>query len=376
MNEIFESPYTAAEVEHALSMMGASKAPGLDGFTAGFYQTHWETVGPSVTNAVLDFLNGGLLPDELNRTTLVLIPKVKHPRDLKNFRPISLCNVIYKLCSKVLANRLWGFLDEIISPEQSAFVPGCLITDNVLVAYECTHYLKRKKGKTGACAVKLDTAKAYDRVEWSYLHGIMTKLGFAERFVDTVMRCTSVSFSVQMNGQLSNPFRPSRGIRQGDPISPSLFLLCSEGLSCLLRSIGPVHLSRGVRVGIHAPWISHLLFADDPIIFSEASRRGADRLQEILGIYSRGSGQLVNKDKSAIFFSANCAEDAKQEVRSVLQINTEALAEKYLGLPTALGRASHGAFEYMPNRVRGLVGAWSGREASCAGREVLLKSVA
>jgi hypothetical protein len=85
---------------------------------------------------------------------------------------------------------------------------------------------------------------------------------------------------------------------------------------------------------------------------------------------------LVNKDKSAIFFSANCAEDAKQEVRSVLQINTEALAEKYLGLPTALGRATNGAFEYMPNRVRGLVGAWSGREASCAGREVLLKSVA
>ena len=117
MNEILESPYTAAEVERALSMMGASKAPGTDGFTAGFYQTHWETVGPSVTNAVLDFLNGGLLPDELNRTTLVLISKVKHPQDLKNFRPISLCNVIYKLCSKVLANRLRGFLDEIISPE-------------------------------------------------------------------------------------------------------------------------------------------------------------------------------------------------------------------------------------------------------------------
>lgn len=85
---------------------------------------------------------------------------------------------------------------------------------------------------------------------------------------------------------------------------------------------------------------------------------------------------MVNKDKSAIFFSANCAEDAKQEVRSVLQINTEALAEKYLGLPTALGRATNGAFEYMPNRVRGLVGAWSGREASCTGQEVLLKSVA
>lgn len=250
MNEVLEAPYTPQEVERALFMMGPCKAPGPDGFTAGFYQTHWETVGKSVTNAVLDFLNGGQLPDDMNRTTLVLIPKTKHPQDLKNFRPISLCNVIYKLCSKVLANRLRSFLDDIISAEQSAFVPGRLITDNVLVAYECTHYLKRKKGKAGACAIKLDMAKAYDRVEWNYLQGMMIKLGFTENFVNTIMRCvTTVSFSVRVNGQLSIPFNPSRGIHQGDPISPYLFLICSEGLSCLLRSVGPLHLSRGYGWG-------------------------------------------------------------------------------------------------------------------------------
>lgn len=149
----------------------------------------------------------------INRTTIVLIPKVKHPQDLKNFRPISLCNVIYKICSKVLANRLRVPLDEIISAEQSAFVPGRLVTDNVLVAYECTHYLKRKKGKTGACAVKLDMAKAYDRVEWPYLQGIMLRLGFGENFVNSVMRCiTTVEFSVRVNGVLSMPFKPSQGI--------------------------------------------------------------------------------------------------------------------------------------------------------------------
>ena len=124
--------------------------------------------------------------------------------------------MIYKICSKVLANRLRSCLDDIISEEQSAFVPRCLITDNVLVAYECTHYLKRKKGKAGACAVKLDMAKAYDRVEWEYLNGIVLKLGFHETFVALIMRCVMpVSFSVKVNGCLSSVFRPSRGIWQG-----------------------------------------------------------------------------------------------------------------------------------------------------------------
>jgi hypothetical protein len=154
----------------------------------------------------------------------------------------------------VLALRLREFLDEIISEEQSAFVLGRLITDNVLVSYECIHYLKRKKGKNGACAIKVDMAKAYDRVEWKYLQGIMLKLGFHEAFVSLIMRCvTTVSFSVKVSGVPTQVFRPTCGIKQGDPISPYLFLLCSEGLSCLLKSIGPMHLARGVRVGVYSP---------------------------------------------------------------------------------------------------------------------------
>ncbi|GJN07431.1 hypothetical protein PR202_ga25263 [Eleusine coracana subsp. coracana] len=140
--------------------------------------------------------------------------------------------------------------------------------------------------------------------------------------------------------------------------------------------VGPVQLSRGVRVGIHSSWISHLLFTDDSIIFSEASQRGADRLKAILDTYHKGSGHLVNKEKSAVFFSKNSTEVIKNVVLETLQIPNEALAEKYLGLPTALGRSTEGAFEYMTTRKKGLVGAWSGKEASCAGREVLIKSQA
>ena len=137
-----------------------------------------------------------------------------------------------------------------------------------------------------------------------------------------------------------------------------------------------MHLSRGVRVGIHSPWISHLFFADDCFVFSEASQRGASRLREILEICSRGSGQLVNREKSAIFFSNNCTDEMKEVVRNELNIQKESLAEKYLGLPTNVGRQIIDSFQFIPTKVKGLIGDWSGREASCEGREVLLKTVA
>jgi hypothetical protein len=284
MAEVLEQAFTVEEVEKALFQMGPNKAPGPDGFTAGFFQRHWSLVKESVVNAVLGFLNGGEMCNEVNRTVLVLIPKVANPQELTQFTPISLCNVLYKICSKAMANRLRCILDDIISEEQSAFVPGRLITDNVLLTYECIHYLRKKKGKNGACAVKLDMAKAYDRVEWEYLRAIMMALGFTVRWCDLVMKCiTSVSFSVRVNGALSQPFNPTRGIRQGDPISPYLFLLCAEGLTSMLKNCGPQYIAKGIRVGIHAPWISHLLFADDSMIFMQANKRSADRLACIFG---------------------------------------------------------------------------------------------
>lgn len=376
MNENLCAPVSDLEVERALFMMHPNKSPGPDGFTAGFYIKHWHILKSSVCSGIRNFFESGIMPQKINDTILVLIPKVKSPQELTQFRPIALCNVLYKIVSKVLALRLRPILDEIISDEQSAFVPGRLITDNVLTAYECIHYLKRKKGKTGACAIKLDMAKAYDRVEWSYLRQIMVKMGFANIWIERVMTCVqSVSFSVRVNGNFSEPFQPSRGIRQGDPISPYLFLLCGEGLSCLFRRIGSSFLAKGIRVGIHAPWISHLLFADDCLVFTQASEQGAQRIQNILEMYRVGSGQLVNKEKSAVFFSANCDEETKHSVHDASGIATEALMEKYLGLPTALGRSSDNQFENIATKIKKVVRGCSPKLLNGAGREILVKAV-
>jgi hypothetical protein len=220
-------------------------------------------------------------------------------------------------------------------------------------------------------------AKAYDRVEWSCLEHIMIKLGFSENWVSLVMKCVeSVKFSVRVNGHFSEIFSPSRGIRQGDPMSPYLFLLCAEGLSSLLKFSGPHYLAKEVQVGIHAPWVSHLLFADDCLVFTQASAAGGQRLKEILQTYQDGSGQMVNIMKSAIFFSANCEDQVKSEVKQITGIHTEALCEKYLGLPTAVGRSTKEAFECIPSRIRGIMGGWSEKLLSGAAKETLIKSVA
>jgi hypothetical protein len=215
MNELLCKEFTGEEVVEALESIGDLKAPGPDGMHSIFYKKFWDVVGEKVTDEVLCVLNGGPMPPDWNDTCIVLIPKIKEPDNMKDLRPISLCNVVYRLVSKILANRLKQILHEIISPNQSAFVPGRLITDNILLAYECTHFMKTKRrGREGYAAVKLDMSKAYDRVEWQFLERIMRKLGFADRWVDLIMQCiTSVSYQVKVNGVLTDAFKPQRGLR-------------------------------------------------------------------------------------------------------------------------------------------------------------------
>jgi exonuclease III len=260
MNVALLADFTMEEVDCALSQMHPLKSPGPDGFSACFYQHSWDVIRNDVGKAVLDFLNHGIFDPNLNSTNIVLIPKKKSPTHVTDYRPISLCNVLYKLMAKVLANRLKKVLNSIISPNQSAFVPGRLITDNVIVAFEALHSMTtRIKGRKGYIALKLDMSKAYDRVEWDFLELIMRKLGFQERWVDLIMTCVrTVTYSVLINGRPFGHIRPSRGIRQGDPLSPYLFILCAEGLSTLIHKAKREGKITGIPVAKGGTKITHL----------------------------------------------------------------------------------------------------------------------
>jgi hypothetical protein len=214
MNTKLTAIFMVEEIKMALDQMAPCKAPGPDGFIADFYQQQWTTVGNEVCEAALYFLNTAQMDEAINVTNIALIPKVKDPKCVTDFRPISLCNVLYKIISKVLANRLKTILPMVISQNQSAFLPGRLITDNILAAYETLHTMHtRLWSKVGYMGIKLDMSKAYDRVEWEFLDAVMEKMGFSSRWRMLIMACVrTVTYSVVVNGQPVGNIKPSRGL--------------------------------------------------------------------------------------------------------------------------------------------------------------------
>ena len=219
------------------------------------------TLKVDIVAVVQDFFITGIMPDGVNDTALLLIPKVPHPKEIKDFRPI---NVVYKIVSKFMVNRLRPLLMELILENQSAFIPGRLISDNSIIAFECIHHIQSvKENSLALCAYKLDLSKAYDRVDWSFLERALSKWGFSYQWISRIMACvTSVKYSVKFNGKLLEPFSPSRGLRQGDPLSPFLFLFVADALSILLNKSMREEGLKGVKICRSAPVISHLLFAD------------------------------------------------------------------------------------------------------------------
>ena len=365
------------EIFDMLTEIGSTKAPGPDGFTALFYKKYWSTVKEVVLSSIWDFFGNHHLLTEQNHTFIALIPKQLGASSVQHFRPISLCNIIYKIISKILANRFKRLLHHFISPFQSAFVPSRTIQDNTIMAHELYHSINSKRGRGGLMAVKIDMEKALDRMEWSFLLAILTKLGFHPTWINWIRICiTSSSFSVLLNGSPYGFFTPERGLRQGDPLSPFLFILGSKVLSRLLIRQESHGFLSGIRIARTCAPISHLFFADDIILFAKATSVEAEVLKSVVDQYCKWSGQALNPAKCSIHFSKNSPSSVIQSICGIFHFKKASNSSKYLGLPLFFGKSKSAAFKDILEKVSGKIEGWRSKTLSQAGCSVLIKSVA
>lgn len=296
---------------------------------------------------------------------------------VSDYRPIALCNTHYKIIAKILSKRLQPLLHSIISPSQSAFIPGRAISDNVLITHEILHYLRVSGArKHVSMAVKTDMSKAYDRIEWNFLRAVLNRFGFHETWILWLMECvSSVSYYFLINGGPQGRVIPSRGLRQGDPLSPYLFILCTEVLSGLCQQALRNGTLPGVKVARNCPPINHLLFADDTMFFSKSSSSSCAALTSILSRYESASGQSINRSKSAITFSSKTVQATKDRAKRELNITNEGGIGKYLGLPEHFGRRKRDIFASIMDKIKQRAHSWTARFLSGAGKMILLKTV-
>jgi hypothetical protein len=225
-------------------------------------------------------------------------------------------------------------------------------------------------------AVKLDMSKAYDRVEWNFVGQMMSRMGFSVKWVQLIMRCvSSVSYSFLLNGKVCGDFLPTRGLRQGDPLSPFLFLICAEGFSNLIEGAQVRGKLEGFRCSKDSPIISHLFFADDCLLFAKANDGNCAAIMRVLDKYARASGQVVNFSKSAVCVSPSLSVTEGERLARLVGVRLVICHERYLGLPCFSGRSKRKLFYEVVDRVWSKVKGWSEKFLSVGGKEILIKAV-
>ncbi|XP_031100721.1 uncharacterized protein LOC116004702 [Ipomoea triloba] len=368
-------PLTREEIKEAVWKLDPDSAAGPDGFSGTFFRHCWEIVHEDVYLAALDFFAGVPIPCAIASAQLVLIPKVINPDTFADFRPISLCTFISKVFTRILATRLSKLLPKLISKEQTGFVEGRNIQDNILLAQELLQYID-KKCRGNNVMVKLDMMKAFDRVSWPFLKAVLHKFGFSIKFINLIMNnLAATRLSVLINGVSSGFFQPTRGVKQGDPLSPLLFILVSEALSrSLILKMGTGMISP-YSTRVQCPTISHLAFADDIIIFINGSSNSLKALTESLRQYQAGSGQLINYNKSFFVTSKHCSAQRTATMSRILGMQRSIMPFRYLGVNLFHGRNRLIYYQSLLEKVDGKLQSWTRRLLSPGGRLTLIKHV-
>ncbi|XP_024632876.1 uncharacterized protein [Medicago truncatula] len=362
------------EIKNAVFDMNADGAPGHDGFGGHFYQHFWDIVGVDVVSSVQQFFYTGHLIPNLNANILVLLPKVPGAASMGDFRPIALANFQFKVITKILADRLALICMCIISPQQRGFVRDRNISDCVIIASEVINSLSKKQ-YGGNIAIKVDIRKAFDTLDWNFLVSVLKQFGFSNLFCDWIFSILrSAHLSILVNGKAVGYFSCTRGVRQGDPLSPLLFCLAEECLSRFLElervsnSLQPMSYCRGISLP------THVLYADDVFICCVGSRKNIRCLLHIFQTYSDTSGQLVNFDKSKMFTGAMTV--TRRNMLSHLSgFAVGSIPFQYLGCPIFQGKPKCSHFQPIVDRIKVKLATWKGVLLSIMGRVQLVKSI-
>lgn len=318
--------------------------------------------------SVKSFFVSGIIPKGVARSNIVLVPKVQDASHVTDFRPISICNIVYKVISKVLARRIKPYMNQIISKAQSAFIARREISESVVLLREVLHSFRQKSYRNQQFCLKVDLSKAFDRMNWSYLESILPMYGFPPEICKWIMLCvTSAEYTVILNGRGDGFFRPTCGLRQGCVLSPYLFIIGMDILSRQLQFQVESGVIRGLRITRSAKALTNCLYADDLLLFGEATH-----MAKTVKSFSEISGQRVRPSKSSIWFNNQTNQQTREEVEALFDNPPNNASTIYLGAPIQTNAAS---YDFLIEKVTGKLQAWKSRLLSQAGRVVLLKSV-
>lgn len=361
------------EIVAALATLGPNKAPGPDGFSAKLIQENWEVFGPPILTEVQQFFLTGQLSDRVSRSNLILILKTEEASRVEQYRPISVCNLVCKIISKLLALRIKPLLGKCISRAQGEFLQGRDIAQNVILLREVLHSFKQKAYDKKEFCMKVDLSKAFDRMDWEYIETLLPLYGFPSRISGWIMACVkSAKFSVVVNGRGDGFLTPQCGLRQGCSLSPYLFILGMDLLSRSLQAKVDGGLIKGIRLAPTSPPLTNCLYADDLLIFGQASCVEAQHIMSTIKDFMDVSSQRVGPAKSSVWFSNSTDLVRKSMVAYILQVPLEADPGQYLGAPVTCTRDS---FQFLITRVSDKLQTWKCSILSQAGRITLIKSV-
>ncbi|GKD28682.1 putative RNA-directed DNA polymerase, eukaryota, reverse transcriptase zinc-binding domain protein [Tanacetum coccineum] len=324
-----DSHISLDEIRAAVWECGENKSPGPDGYTFEFFRRYWSFIGPDFCSAITCFFESGSFPRGCNASFIALIPKVSDAKFVTDFRPISLICSVYKVITKILANRLAAVISDLVSGTQSAFVANRQILDGPFILNEILSWCKRKNKQ--ALVFKVDFAKAYDSVRWDFLLDVLHAFGFGPNWCKWIRGIFSSSMaSILINGSPTTEFPFFRGLKQGDLLALLLFILIMESLH--------ISVSRAVNEGVfkglqlkESVSISHLFYADDAVFIGEWSDNDLVNLIRILNCFHLASGLKINVQKSQVL-GVGVSRDVVNQGATLIGCAVMQTPFKYLGV--------------------------------------------